>query len=110
MRPNFRIHLTLNGETSTATSLTLGAAEAVVRAFEVEHAGNKEALAEIRELDGSILGTRVYSWWGGARVGPKDARHPMQALMQRAIRAGCRVVVGDCDRGVVEIAPGSIAA
>ena len=108
MSPNFKIHLTLNGETSSATSLTLGAAEAVVEAFEQQQVGNKEAHAEIRELDGSILGKRIYYRWLGARP-PRRNVNPIVEIYSRALRAGCPIVVGD-ERGIFELAPGSVAA
>lgn len=99
--PTHRFSLCLDGETVCCTAMSEAAALAVVRQFELAHAGNREAYASVYSIDDIGLSQRLYSWWGGERFGPRDTRHPMERLMRKAVRSGARVTImadGDCWR------------
>jgi hypothetical protein len=76
----YQITLTLSGVSHKATAETEAAARAVAHAFELEHPGDPEAYAEVRDMSGSVFGQRIYYRWMGERIGPRDLRHPMEKL------------------------------
>lgn len=86
----YALYLTFENETRKAESDCLPALRAVCRAFEVQHSGDKEALASI--FDMSLTPTQIYRWWGGEPFGP-PAPNAAERLIRAQIASGRRVLV-----------------
>lgn len=94
---NYKVRLTSNGKTDSATAATLEGAMAVAKAFEVEQAGNPDAYTSIYELDGTNagFGTCHHTRWLGQKFGPPDTRSPIERILRAQLRAGVRVTFID---------------
>jgi hypothetical protein len=102
----FTAFLSVGDKTDRFTSETYDGAAAVVRAFELENIGNREAAATIYDQADIGFAAPLYKWRGFYKVGPKDERHPMQVIVQRAIAAGRPVYISDWDTGeTISLAP-----
>lgn len=108
--PRYRLYLKAPGISETVPAVTLDGALAVAKAFEIKHAGNRDAYTQV--WDREQAAKPVYSRWMGEAFGPKDTRHPAEKLFRKAVRSGARVVLVD-DLGTWEInaaAPVRLAA